>query len=754
MPLDPICGMDVKPDTPFKAEQDGATFFFCCDHCRRKFLGLEPAAPPPSRGPAVYMCPMHPGVEQDHPGICPTCGMALEPKSAGAPDDDTELNEMTWRFKGAAALALPVLLLAMAPMIPGVSLDRWLPHHLSAWLEMLLATPVVLVFGWPILKRAAQSLRGWNLNMFTLIGLGVVTAYVFSVVATLSPDLFPDAFRTHGRVGVYFEASAVIMALVLMGQVLELGARGRTRGAIRELLELAPALAHVIRDGSDEDVPLERVAAGDRCRVRPGEKIPVDGVIREGRSSIDESMITGEPLPAEKGGGDTVTGGTVNLAGAFVMEATAVGENTILAKIVQMVGEAQRSRLPIQRLADRIASWFVPAVVTAALLTFALWAWLGPEPRLAYALVNAVAVLIIACPCALGLATPVSIMVGVGRGARAGILFKNAEALERLEKVDHVAADKTGTLTEGRPRLTGIHAGAGFAENELLLLAAAVELNSEHPLGRTLVAEAQARSLAIPAVEEFVTVSGGGVSGLVSGRRVRVGKAEFLKDAGVRGVDAWQALAAERQEQGETVLFAGVDGEAAGLLAVADPIKASSRGAIDALHALGLTVSMLTGDHEKTARAVAARLGIDGVEAGASPARKYDVVRRLRGEGRRVAMAGDGINDAPALAEADVGIAMGPGTDVAIESAGITLVKGDLDGLVKAVRLSRAVMRNIRQNLFFAFFYNLIGIPVAAGLLYPFFGILLSPMIAAAAMSFSSVSVIGNALRLKRVLLS
>jgi Cu+-exporting ATPase len=635
-------------------------------------------------------------------------------------------------------------------MIPGVSFGRWLPHHLSAWVEMILTTPVVLWFGWPILKRGAQSVKGWNLNMFSLIGLGVMTAYLFSVVATLAPGLFPEAFREHGRVGVYFEAAAVIMALVLMGQVLELRARRSTRGAIRELLELAPDTAHVIRNGQEQDLPAEQVVEGDRCRVKPGEKIPVDGVIREGSSSVDESLITGEPIPAEKAEGDPVTGGTVNQGGAFIMEATRVGQDTMLARIVQLVGEAQRSRLPIQRLADRISGYFVPAVMAASAVTFIVWALLGPEPRLAYALVNAVAVLIIACPCALGLATPVSIMVGVGRGARSGVLLKNAEALESLEKVDFVAVDKTGTLTEGRPLLTGIHTGEGRTENELLGLAASVELNSEHPLGRTIVSEAWKRGLTLPEAVDFRYVGGGGVSGRVGERAILVGNADYIRAVGGRNVDAWRARAELLQEQGETAMFVAIDGGMAGVLAVADPIKAGTPGAIRALHGLGLKVMMLTGDHEKTARAVAAKLGIDRVEAEVSPARKYEVIQRLRREGRVVAMAGDGINDAPALAEADVGIAMGTGADVAIESAGITLVKGDLDGIVKAVRLSRAVMRNIRQNLFFAFAYNVVGIPIAAGILYPFFGILLSPMIAAAAMSLSSVSVVGNALRLKR----
>lgn len=754
MPVDPVCGMTVKDDTEWKAERNGEMTFFCSDHCRRKFLGLAPAAVPSAlRGPVVYMCPMHPEVEQDHPGDCPKCGMALEPKGGGAEEDDSELRDMTRRFWVALLLGAPVLVLAMAPMIPGFPRDRGIPRGVSVWLELILSTPVVAWCGLPLFQRAWRSLVSRNLNMFTLIGLGVLTAYGFSVIATLFPEIFPEAFRSHGRVGVYFEAAAIITALVLMGQVLELGARKRTRGAIRELMELAPDTALVIRDGSEQEIPLDDVKEGDRLRVKPGGKIPVDGVVREGSSSVDEAMITGEPMPVDKRAGDSVTGGTVNGAGSLVMLATKVGENTRLAQIVRMVGEAQRSRVPIQRLADRIAAGFVPAVIGIAFLTFLIWGLAGPEPRLAYALVNAVAVLIIACPCALGLATPVSIMVGVGRGARAGVLLKNAEALELLEKVDTVAVDKTGTLTEGRPKLTGIHAVDGMDPDSLLAWTAAVEALSEHPLARAVVEEAAARGLKISAAADFLSTSGGGVTGRVEGRLVVVGKAEFLRQAGVRGLEQLEAKAAPLQERGETVLFVAVDGGAAGVLAVSDPIKASTAEAIRQLRALGLNVIMLTGDNERTARTVAAKAGIDRVEANVSPAQKFEVIRRLRGEGRRVAMAGDGINDAPALSEADVGIAMGPGADVAIESAGITLVKGDLDGIVKAVRLSRAVMGNIRQNLFFAFFYNAIGIPVAAGVLYPVFGVLLSPMLAAAAMSFSSVSVVANALRLRRVLL-
>ncbi|MEX1094951.1 MAG: heavy metal translocating P-type ATPase [Planctomycetales bacterium] len=742
--------------------------------CPKCGMPLEPTAPPRRGGRTIYTCPMHPEIEQEGPGSCPICGMDLEPKFvAGAieEEDDSELRRMTRRFWISLALTLPVLLLAMGPML-GVPAEEWVGGQaVSRWLQLALATPVVLWGGWPFFVRAGRSLVTRNLNMFTLIALGTGAAWLYSVTAVLAPGLFPEAFREagphgHGYVEVYFEAAAAITVLVLLGQVIEQKARQRTGSAIRELLSLAPPTARVLRDGTEREVPLEEVRAGDRIRVRPGEKVPVDGKLVEGKSSIDESMITGEPVPVNKQPGDPAIGGTVNRTGSFVIEAERVGQDTVLARIVDMVAQAQRSRAPIQRIADVVAGYFVPAVVLVAAIAFVAWGTWGPEPRLAYALVSAVAVLIIACPCALGLATPMSIMVGVGRGAREGVLIKSAEALETLRSVDTLVVDKTGTLTEGRPRLTEIvecrvgcahhseieaasHNAGGHSPPDFLRLAAAVERGSEHPLAEAIVAGAEERGLSVPAAEEFESTTGGGVSGRVEGKTVLVGKPEFLAGQGVSDLDELIEQARSRQEQGETVMFAAIDGRPAGLLVVADPIKESTPEAVRALHALGLRIVMLTGDNERTARSVAAKLGIDEVEAGVSPERKTERIQQLKAEGRRVAMAGDGINDAPALAAADVGIAMGTGTDVAIESAGVTLVKGDLRGIVRAVRLSRAVVRNIRQNLFFAFVYNALGVPIAAGALYPFFGLLLSPMIAAAAMSLSSVSVIGNALRLR-----
>jgi Cu+-exporting ATPase len=695
---------------------------------------------------------MHPEVVQEGPGACPKCGMALEPMdaAAAADEDDGELRDMSRRFWVAAVLALPVLAIAMGPMIPGVSLPSWLPRSVAQWIEMALTSVVVLWCGAPLLQRGWRSVITRNLNMFTLIGLGVSVAYLYSVAAVLFPGLFPEAFRHHGEVAVYFEAAAVITALVLMGQVLELRARRRTSGAIRELLALVPDTARVLRDGQEQEVPLADVRAGDRLRVKPGEKIPVDGEIEDGRTSIDESMITGEPIPVEKGAGEPVTGATVNQTGSFVMRATKVGADTTLSRIVHMVGEAQRSRVPIQRVADKVAGIFVPAVMAAAVITFAIWALAGPEPRLAYALLNAVAVLIIACPCALGLATPMSIMVGVGRGANTGVLFKDAEALEAMESIDTIVVDKTGTLTEGRPTLSDVHAADGFAENDVLQWAAAVEHLSEHPLAAAIVRGAQARNLAIPEATDFASETAGGVAGNVAGRRILVGKAGFLRKRDAEDPAALEDAALPLQQQGKTVIFVAADGKAAGLLAVSDAIKDSTPDAVRELHAMGMQIILATGDNEIAARHVAEQLGIDDVRAGVLPQDKLQLIEQLRRDGHRVAMAGDGINDAPALAAAHVGIAMGTGTDVAIESAGITLVQGDLRGVTKAAALSRATMRNIRQNLFFAFAYNALGVPIAAGILYPFSGLLLSPMIAAAAMSFSSVSVIANALRLRK----
>ncbi len=698
----------------------------------------------------IYTCPMHPEIEQDHPGSCPKCGMALEPKNvaAGGEEDDAELRDMTRRFWIGTALSLPVFLVAMAHIFPGAPM--WLDSDPSRWMQFALSTPVVLWAGWPFFVRGWQSLVNRSLNMFTLIAMGVGVAWLYSAVVMLAPGVFPPSFQQHGKIGVYFEAAAVITVLVLLGQVLELRARSRTGNAIRALLDLAPPTARVVRDGEEREVPLDEVQRGDQLRVRPGEKVPVDGRVIDGKTNVDESMLTGESLPVGKTSDDKVSGGTVNGTGSFLMEAERVGSDTVLSQIIDMVAQAQRSRAPIQGLADKVAGWFVPAVIAIALLTFAMWVWLGPEPRFAYAIVNAVAVLIIACPCALGLATPMSIMVGVGRGAQAGVLIKDAAAIERMEKVDTLVVDKTGTLTEGKPSLTTIIPAESISEQELLTAAAAVEAHSEHPLAAAIVRGATERGIKPANVTDFQSTTGGGVSGQVDGKRVLVGKAPFLKSQGVSDLDPLEAKAAELQQQGHGAMFVAIDGRAAGILAVSDPIKESTAGAIAQLHKLGIKVIMLTGDNERTARAVAQKLGIDEVEAGVEPQHKNERVRKLREQGHVVAMAGDGINDAPALAQAQVGIAMGTGTDVAKESAGLVLVSGDIGALVRARRLSRATMRNIRQNLVFAFGYNLLGVPLGAGVLYPVFGLLLSPVIASAAMTFSSVSVITNALRLRK----
>jgi Cu+-exporting ATPase len=714
--------------------------------CPKCGMALESAFAPTTRTTVIYTCPMHPEVEQGHPGDCPKCGMALEPKTVTAAEpEDGELRDMTRRLWIGALLTLPVFLLAMAHLLPAP--PAWTMSAASRWTQFALSTPVVLWAGWPFFVRGARSFVTRHLNMFTLIAVGVAAAYAFSAVAMFAPGVFPAGH--HAAVPIYFEAAATIVVLVLLGQVLELRARRRTGAALRALLDLAPAMAHRLDSHGEHDVPLAEVKAGDRLRVRPGDKVPVDGILLEGKSSLDESMLTGEAMPVEKIVGDPVTGGTINGPGAFVMKAEHVGSETVLARIVQMVADAQRSRAPIQALADRVAGWFVPTVIGVAALTFLLWLFLGPEPRLGYAVVNAVAVLIIACPCALGLATPMSIMVGVGRGARAGVLIKNAEAIERLEKVSTVVVDKTGTLTEGRPRLVQTLIGHGIGEDELIALAAAAEQSSEHPLATAIVAAAKDRKLKIAPVEEFTSTTGGGISAQVNSHRVLVGKLDYLQEQGVSDTADFAAQAKPLEERGQTVIFVARDRTAVGALAVADPIKASTSAAIRALHESGLKVLMLTGDNQRTARTVAQEIGIDDVEAGVAPGDKHARVEAMRKTGAVVAMAGDGINDAPALAAADVGIAMGTGTDVAMESAGVTLVKGDLTGVVRAIRLSRAVMRNIRQNLFFAFVYNALGIPIAAGLLYPFFGLLLSPIIAGAAMSLSSVSVITNALRLR-----
>jgi Cu+-exporting ATPase len=760
MAKDPVCGMDVDPHTAkHRAEHGGHTYYFCCNGCRTKFaadpekyLSGKTQAPAPVPEGTEYTCPMHPEIRQIGPGSCPICGMALEPVTVSLDSGpNPELADMTRRFWIGLALTIPVFALEMgAHLVP--TLHHLVPPNVSAWVQLVLATPVVLWAGWPFFERGWQSLVTRNLNMFTLIALGTGVAYLYSLVAVLMPGLFPAAFRgMDGAVAVYFEAAAVITVLVLLGQVLELRAREQTSGAIKALLDLAPKTARRLNaDGSEEEVALDLVATGDRLRVRPGEKVPVDGTVEDGRSAVDESLVTGESMPVTKDTGDRVIGGTLNRSGGLVIRAEKVGRDTVLARIVQMVAEAQRSRAPIQRLADQVAGWFVPLVVACAVLAFIAWAAFGPEPRFTYALVAAVSVLIIACPCALGLATPMSIMVGVGRGAQLGVLIKNAEALERMEKVDTLVVDKTGTLTEGKPSLTRIVAANGFDEAELLRLAAAVERPSEHPLAHAIVTAAEARGLEIPQVRGFDSPVGKGAYGLVEGKRVTLGSAAFLRELGIDPSALTEQADALRGDGASAILIA-VNGIVAGALAIADPIKATTAEALKQLAANGIRVVMLTGDNRTTAQAVAARLGITEIEAEVAPEQKQAVIERLKREGRVVAMAGDGVNDAPALAAADVGIAMGTGTDVAIESAGITLLKGDLTGIVRARHLSKATMANIRQNLFFAFAYNTAGVPIAAGVLYPVLGLLLSPMIAALAMSLSSVSVIGNALRLRAV---
>jgi Cu+-exporting ATPase len=758
---DPVCGMSVDPHTArHRREHGGRTYYFCSARCADRFaaepqayLGPERAAAKPAPEDAIYTCPMHPEIEQVGPGDCPICGMALEPKTVTVEEGPSaEYVDMRRRFWVSAALALPLLVWVMGDHLFGLGLGHAIPRQVAHWLQLALATPVVLWAGWPIFKRCWASFLKLSPNMWTLIGIGVGAAYLYSVVATVAPGIFPAAFRgPEGQVDVYFEAAAVIVSLVLLGQVLEIRARERTSGAIKALLGLAPKTARrVCDDGTDEEVPLEEVAVGDRLRVRPGDKIPVDGEVLEGRSTVDESMLTGEPVPVAKSPGDRVSAGTVNQSGSFIFRAERVGSETMLAQIVQMVAEAQRSRAPIQRLVDVVASWFVPAVVAVAIVAFIAWSIFGPPPAMAYGLVAAVSVLIIACPCALGLATPMSIMVGTGRGAQAGVLIKNAEALERFAKVDTLVVDKTGTLTEGKPKVTTLVPAEGVDEADLLRLAASLERASEHPLAAAIVAAAEERDLPLAAASDFDSITGKGVRGTVDGRQVALGNQRLLQALNI-DPGALVERAEERRAAGETVMFVVVDGKPAGLVCVADPIKETTPGALEALREKGLRIVMLTGDNRTTAEAVARKVGIDEVQAEVLPEHKNEAVRRLREEGKIVAMAGDGINDAPALAQADIGVAMGTGADVAMESAGITLVKGDLTGLVRARRLSEATMRNIRQNLFFAFVYNALGVPVAAGVLYPFTGLLLSPIIAAAAMSLSSVSVIGNALRLRTV---
>ncbi|MCC7498797.1 MAG: heavy metal translocating P-type ATPase [Bryobacterales bacterium] len=800
--LDPVCGMTIAPaDAAGTLEHEGRLYYFCHESCLEKFkadparylhpgpapvidagsrhaeytcpmdpevrqlgpgtcpkcgMALEPVTVALPQTRTQYTCPMHPEIVRDEPGNCPICGMALEPRSIVVEEDNPELRGMTRRFWVSVGLTLPILALMVSEMLPGKPLQMLLSPAALTWGQFLLAAPVVLWGGWPFFVRGWQSVINRHLNMFTLIALGTGAAFFYSVLATLMPGLFPESFRDPhtGAIAVYFEPAAVIVTLVLLGQVLELRARSRTSSALKALLGLAPRMARLIQaDGQEEDVAIEQVKAGDRLRIRPGEKVPVDGVVREGTSYIDESMVTGESVPVEKEPGSKLTGGTVNGTGSLIMEAERVGADTLLAQIVRLVGEAQRSRAPIQRLADKVSGWFVPAVIAVAVLSAIVWGTWGPEPKLAYALVNAVAVLIIACPCALGLATPMSIMVGTGRGAQAGVLVRNAEALEAMEKVDTLVVDKTGTLTEGKPKLVTVRPAARMSDNDLLRLAASLEQGSEHPLASAIVKDAKERGLTLASVDRFQSVTGKGVRGTVEGCDTAAGNARLLTEDLLLDPGTLLEEAEALRREGQTVIFVAVDGAPAGLLGIADPIKSTTAEAIDALHRQGMRVVMLTGDNRTTAEAVARQLGIDEVEADVLPEQKAAAVKRLQAERHRVAMAGDGVNDAPALAQADVGIAMGTGTDVAMESAGMTLVKGDLRGIVRARRLSQGTMRNIRQNLFFAFVYNALGVPVAAGLLYPFFGLLLSPMIASAAMTFSSVSVISNALRLRRLTL-
>jgi len=753
---DPVCGMTVDPATSQHSfDYRGDTYHFCSAGCRTKFAtdpqGYLDNSKPKAEAPegAIYTCPMHPQIRQVGPGNCPICGMALEPEVASLDTPpNPELADMTRRFWIGLVLSLPAIVLEMGSHIVGG--HGWVDQTLSNWIQLAFATPVVIWAGWPFFVRGWQSLLKRNLNMFTLIAMGTGVAYVYSLIGTVVPESFPATFRGHGgAVAVYFEAAAVITVLVLLGQVLELRAREATSGAIKALLELAPKTARRIGDdGADHEVEIDSLQVGDRLRVRPGEKVPVDGVILEGRSSLDESLVTGESMPVTKEAGGKVIAGTLNQSGGFVMRADKVGRDTLLSQIVKMVAEAQRSRAPIQRLADQVAGWFVPVVIVVALLAFGAWAWFGPEPRMAFGLVAAVSVLIIACPCALGLATPMSIMVGVGRGAHAGVLIKNAEALERMEKVDTLVVDKTGTLTEGKPKVVSIVAATGFQETEILRLAASVERASEHPLADAIVRSAKERNLDLVKVDEFDSPTGKGATGKVDGKTILLGNSNFLKSQGIETQPLHEQGELLRGD-GATVINIAVDGKLAGLFAIADPVKASTPDALKALAADGIKVIMLTGDNRTTANSVARKLGISDVEAEVLPDQKSAVVAKLQKAGRIVAMAGDGVNDAPALAAAEVGIAMGTGTDVAMESAGITLLKGDLGGIVRARRLSQATMSNIRQNLFFAFIYNAAGIPIAAGILYPSFGILLSPIIAAAAMALSSVSVVGNALRLR-----
>jgi len=761
--IDPVCGMKIDPASAAESiEYQSKLYHFCSNSCAAKFKGepqqnltpIEDRAVPDTPKDAVYTCPMHPEVQQVGPGSCPKCGMALEPMDATVEQDDTELKGMTKRFVVSALFTLPLLFIAMGNLLPGQPVDKLMGHSAARWSELILATPVILYCAWPFFERAVQSVKNKSPNMFTLVGMGVGVAYVFSVVATFAPGLFPEAFRNEsGFVAVYFEAAAFITMLVLLGQVLELRARSQTGSAIRELLELAPPTAMLIGvDGADTEVPVEQLKAGDRVRVRPGDKVPIDGIVIDGKSTVDESMITGEPVPVTKEQGIQVTGGTVNMTGSFVMEVERVGADTMLAQIVQMVADAQRSRAPIQKLVDAVAAWFVPAVIVIAVLSFIAWSFFGPPPAMAYALIASISVLIIACPCALGLATPMSIMVAAGKGAKNGVLIKDAEALETFEKITTIVVDKTGTLTEGKPKLVDVRSIDGIDERRMLSLIAAAEKSSEHPLASAIVSGSVDRGIDPMEVEHFESITGKGIKATVDGVAIGIGSPKMMLALDIDPLPLKEA-ADEARRQGQTAMLIAISGHLAGMIAVADPIKESTPGAIEAMHKLGLRVVMLTGDNETTARAIAAKLNIDEVKADVLPQQKAEVVKEYQERGELVAMAGDGVNDAPALAQANIGIAMGTGSGVAIESAGITLIGGDLRGLVRARNLSASTMRNIRQNLFFAFVYNAAGVPIAAGVLYPIFGkaALLSPLIAAVAMSLSSVSVIANALRLRRV---
>ncbi len=754
MAIDPICKMTVDEKKAIALHVGGQDYFFCSSHCKEKFLQAMTPSPiiaPAPHGQGLYTCPMHPEIQQDHPGDCPKCGMPLEALNPSVENNEEEhqIHALSHKFWVGLSLTVPLVLLVLGEMIPAVNIGQLIPHHLLPIIQLVLATPVVLWTGWMFFVKGWQSLIARHLNMFTLIALGVGAAYSYSVVATLFPQIFPESLKKMGKMDLYFEAAAVITVLIILGQLLEAKARSQTGQAIKALLGLAAKNAHRLVGDKEEEVAIEAVQKGDLLRVRPGEKIPLDGVIVEGHSTVDESMISGEPIPVVKQQGDKVIGATVNQTGTFVMRTEKVGAETLLSQIVHMVALAQRSRAPIQKLADTISGYFVPVVVLIAVLTFMIWANWGAEPRLAYAIVNAIAVLIIACPCALGLATPMSIMVGVGRGAQMGILIKNAESFEKAEKITHVLTDKTGTLTQGKPQVTSVISALGVEENLLIQMAASLEKNSEHPLARAVVNCAQDKKINLAVVEGFESVTGAGIKGQVNGQAVILGKPGFLQEQGVALPDDLKVRAEALEQKAQTVIWVAVDKKALGILAISDPIKETTPQAIKALHDLGLKVVILSGDNQATALAIAKALNIDEVYAGLKPQDKQDIVKKFKEQGACVLMAGDGINDAPALAQADVGVAMGTGTDVAIESAGITLVKGDLHGIAKALHLSRAVMANIRQNLFFAFIYNALGIPLAAGILYPAFGILLSPMIAGAAMSFSSVSVIANALRLK-----